>query len=408
MIGLNPDIRILWLMKAGTQAQARVGDVAETIEENPVFRAAFPDVVPNKARGWSKVSLYVKRGRQGPDPTLMGCGINGPYQGFHFDVIIMDDPTNQEDVQSPSTMESQRRKLRGVIPDRLVDGGRFVAIMTRWGEDDLVPTFREQGFTVITMPVMSEKYPWGPTISPIRFPVDRCEQLRREKTDAIFDLTYMCDPTAVEGGIIRREYLRYWTRFPKLPNEVGIPENGTVSIMAVDLAASQKTWADYTVIGTGLVELKTRKCYVTDLWAKKATEKEVEDELVKRARGTARLGWIGVETKGFQLTFLQRMRRLYKLPFRELPYRTKKQATLLARGIDNDKTSRAFSIANKFNSNQLYLPSGSNYLDGVSLSTELVSFPFAKHDDRLDVIAFLSGMADTYSGRRGRVHMGRA
>lgn len=405
-IGDNPDIRILWLMKAGSQAQARVMAVAETIEDNLVYKTAYPDVVPNKNAQWSKTALYVKRHRHGPDPTLMGCGLNGPYQGFHFDKIIIDDPTNQEDVMSPTTMESQRRKLRGVIVDRLVDGGQINAILTRWGEDDLVPTFKDIGFRVVTMPVMAE-YPWGPTLSNERFNLDRCAQLRHDKTDAIFDLTYMCDPNAMDGGIIRRSYLRYWDVHPSGDQEVGLPSTGTVTLMAVDLAASQRTRADNTCIGTGVLEVKTRRLYVTDLWAKRADEKEVEDELRKRARGTARLAWIGVETKGYQLSFLQRMRRTSHLPIKELPYRTKKQATLLARGIDNDKTSRAFSIANKFNARELYLAKDLAYVDGVSIESELCSFPFGKHDDRLDVVAFLSGMADTFSGTRPKFSFSR-
>lgn len=398
-IGLDPNIRILWLMKAGSQAQARVMSVAETIESNNVYRAAFPNVEPNKQAQWSKTALYVKRNREGPDPTLMGCGLNGPYQGLHFDVIIIDDPTNQEDVKSPTTMERQRVKLRGVILDRLVESGRIVAIMTRWGEDDLVATFRDIGFRIITMPVMAE-YPWGPTISNKRFPLERCYRLRHDKTDAIFDLTYMCDPLAMDGGVIKRDYIKYWT-----PNQ--LPSGGTVTLMAVDPAASTKTWADPSCIGTGVLELKSRTLYVTDLWVRKVEIIELENELKKRAAQTARLAWVGVETKGFQLTFLQRLRREGKLPVRELPYRTRRQSMMRAAGLDNDKMSRAISVAQMLNSGRLLLSEDLEYYEGVSVESELCSFPFGKHDDRMDVLAFLSAMADTFSPSKLRVRLAR-
>ncbi len=408
MIGLNPDVRILWLMKAGAQAQARVADVAETIEDNNVFRTAFPGTVPNKEKGWSKTMLYVKRNRDGPDPTLMGCGFNGPYQGFHFDVIVIDDPTNQEDVRSPTTMMSQRTKLRGVILDRLTEGGRIVAIFTRWGEDDLLPTFKEMGFRVVTMPIISDKYPWGPTISNRRFPMERCRQIRHDKTDVIFDLTYMCDPLAMDGGIIRRSYLKYFSYDPNEsnPEYQRLPQTGTISLMAVDPAASTRNWADPSAIGTGVLELATRTLYIPDIWAGRVEIQELESEIKKRAARTANLTAIGLETKGFQLSFFQKLRRENKLPIRELPYRTRRQAMNKANGLDNDKTGRAIMVAQEFLNNRLFLAQDLPYVDGVSVESELCGFPFSKHDDRLDVIAFLVAMAQTYAGPRWKVKMG--
>lgn len=397
-IGENPNIRILWLMKAGAQAQARVMAVAETIESNQVFREAFPEVLPNKNAQWSKTALYVTRSRHGPDPTLMGCGFNGPYQGFHFDIIVIDDPTNQQDVRSPSTMEDQRGRVRGVIYDRLVEDGRFVAILTRWGEDDLVPVFHELGFNVITMPIIGD-YPWGPTISNKRFPLSRCEQIRIDKTDAIFGLTFMCDPYSVEGGIIRRSYLRYW-------GPENMPLNGTVSLMALDLAASTRNWADPSVIGTGILEVKTRKMFVADIWAKRCEALEFETEFLRRAKHTQRLVSIGVETIGYQLSFLQRLKKTSNLPVKELKYRTKVQNVHKPSGLDRDKMGRAIYVAQRFNANQLFLPKNSPYVEGISLESELVSFPFGKHDDRMDVIAFLCAMADGFSSPKIVVNMG--
>lgn len=397
-IGRDPNIRILWLMNAGEQTQKRVMAVAETIENNNVYRTAF-GVEPDKGAQWTKTALFVKRTRHGPDPTLMGCGFNGPYQGLHFDIIIIDDPTNQEDVSSPTTMERQRIKLRGVILDRLVEHGRIVAIMTRWGEDDLVPTFKDIGFRIVTMPIMGD-YPWGPTISNKRFPVDRCLKLRHEKTDAIFDLTYMCDPSAVDGGIIRREYIHYW-------DGSNLPLHGTIALMAVDPAASTKTRADPSCVGTAILDLSTRKLYVTDLWTGRVEIDDLEREIKKRAAQTANLAQIGLETKGFQLTFFQRLRREGKLPIRELQYRTRRQAMLKAAGLDNDKTARAVSLAQSLSNETILLPRQHNFIhDGVSVESELCSFPFGSHDDRMDVLAFLRAMADSYTPQRMRLKLG--
>lgn len=403
-IGENPDIRILWLMNAGEQTQKRVMAIQETIEQNNVYRAAF-HVEPNYDAGWTKTAFFVKRSRSSPDPTLMGCGFNGPYQGLHFDIIIIDDPTNQEDVASPTTMERQRLKLRGVILDRLVEGGRIVGIMTRWGEDDLLPTFREIGFRIVTMPVEGN-YPWGPTISNTRFPIHRCVQIRREKTDAIYDLTYMCNPSAVDGGVIKREYLRYWDT----PGSMVLPTSGTLSLMAVDPATGVGPNSDFSVIGTGLVEIRTRILYITELWGGRLPVHELTQQMVKRAKGLANLAWVAVETKGFQMTYMQTLRRETGMPLRELPYRTKRQAAAKAAGLDNNKMGRAIEIAQRSNKGDILY--GSDYrmfpkLDGVTWESELCAYPYGAHDDRLDVVAFLRAMADAYRPSGLKVKLGR-
>lgn len=403
-IGLNPNIRILWLMNAGAQSEARMLAVSETIENNSVYRAAF-NVRPDREAKWTKTAIYVQREMKGPDPTLMGCGFNGPYQGLHFDIIIIDDPTDQEDVHSPVTMERQRAKLRGVILDRLArsrdgtDTSRIVAIMTRWGEDDLVPTFEQIGFRVVTMPVIGD-YPWGPTISNTRFPMSRCQILRQEKTDAIFDLTYMCNPSALDGGIIRREYLRYW-------DSTNLPSTGCITLMAIDPAASLKTWADPSCIGTGVLEVKTRKLFISDVWRGKVPIDRLEAEIKIRAGGLANLAQIGLETKGFQLTMMQRLRRESRLPLRELPYRTRRQSTLKAAGLDNDKHSRAIAVAQAFTDGNTYLAKDLPMFEGVSVEQELCAFPYGAHDECVDIVAFLRAMADTYSPQRMRVKLGR-
>lgn len=410
-IGEDHNIRILWLMNAGEQTQKRVMAIQETMEQNNVYKEAF-GVVPNYDAGWTKTAFFVKRDRRSPDPTLMGCGFNGPYQGLHFDIIIIDDPTNQEDVQSPTTMERQRLKLRGVILDRLVADGRIVGIFTRWGEEDLLPTFKEIGFRVITMPIIGN-YPWGPTLSNERFPMERCMQIRREKTDAIFDLTYMCNPRAVEGGIIKREYIQYW-------NPLNLPVSGTVTLMAVDPAASKNTWSDPWGIGIGVLELRSKRLYVTDLIRRKMYEHEAEALMMKLASGTSNLVAVGLETIGFQQNFFQKLKREKRLPVKELPYRSRKQQQSKALGLDKDKTGRAFFVAQSFNSGQILLPEKPDargvyhgtgpadlpLADGVSVESELTAFPFGAHDESIDVLAFLRAMADTYQPARMRVKIG--
>jgi hypothetical protein len=398
-IGRNPDIRILWLMNSGEQAAKRVMAVASTIESNTIYKRAFK-VRPNKETGqWTQTVLYVHRSNPGlnaADPTLMGVGLNGPYQGLHFDVIVIDDPTNQEDVRSPTTMDLQVSKIRGVVVDRLVEGGRIVVILTRWGDNDLVPTFEQMGFTIIEMPVLSDKYPWGPTISPRRFTDAKIEELRRDKGDALFQLTFMCNPSALAGNIIKREHIRYWdnSTLPNKPLDI---------FMGIDPAASEKSLADPSAICTLGLEASTRNMYLLDMFCENLDVPRLELEIVRRARHTAGLRAIGVETIAFQLSLVQYLKRHRGLPLVELPYRTNRSYMNKAHALDRDKTSRTMYLDSLLISGRLFIPRNLPLYKGVSYEAELCSAPFGAHDDRMDATVFAAALADSMYNPRPHI-----
>lgn len=397
-IGHDQETTNLWLMNAGDQSEKRVFAVSATLENNPVFRLAFPEVKPNKSAGWSKQALYVERQTDSPDPTLMGCGWNGPYQGFHFRNMILDDLTNQEDVKSPATMSLQEEKLTGVIRDRLVDGGRFIAIFTRWGENDLYRIYKRMGFRIVEMPVLSDRYANGYSISD-RFTPAKIAELRRDKGEALFQMTYMCNPSAASGQIVSREHIRHWSMdsLPKEPMQVFI---------GVDpgLGASAGDYSALAVVG---ICLPSRVMYVLDVIAGRWLVPDFEKEIVRQAKRVAGLRAIGVETIAFQRSLVQYLKRNHHLPLVELPYRTRRQALHKVVGIDKDKEGRAAYLDQLFMSGRLYLPPEDMIplCDGVDLATEICSIGPANklHDDRPDAIVFAAALADSMFTRLPRV-----
>jgi phage terminase large subunit-like protein len=397
-IGKNPEISILWLMNSGSQSTKNVMTVSAVIKGNQVYKRAF-NIEEDTEAQWTKEVLFVKRNKVSPDPTLMATGFNGPYQGLHFDLIILDDLTNQEDVRSPTTMELQRSKLRGVIIDRLLPNGRIVALFTRWGPEDLMDTYLDMGFTVIMMPVVGD-YPWGPTLSPTKFPLERIEGIRKDKGPLLFDLTFMCNAQAVTGSLIPRDIIAYW-------DKESLPEHRLVYFMGVDLAASTKTWADYSAFATVGLDIKTHKKYLVELWAGKMELPELKEFLYKRAKGVANLVGFGLETEGFQLGMLQDMRRKYRLPFVEIPYRTRRQTQLKCMAVDRSKVGRAMYLGAKFFSGELFIPKSLPLLDGYSFESELCGMPHPpnKHDDRVDALAMATIMADGMTPKRRRLSL---
>lgn len=387
-IGLNPNIRILWIMSAGEQSEKNVMTIQQTIEQNEVYKRAFPKVQPDKSLQWTKSVLFVIRDFSSPDPTLMATGLNGPYQGLHFDIIILDDLTNQEDVRSPTTMEYQRNKLRGVIIDRSVEGGRIVGLMTRWGRDDLHDTYKEIGFTIITMPVIGD-YPWGPTLSNRKFPLDRIDGIRRDKGEFLFTMTFMCNVEGATGSIINRAHIRYWET-SQITRELQL-------FAGCDPAPSTNPKNDSSSIATVGLDVRTRELFLLGIWADRVEVPDLKSKIVDHSKRTSGLRKFGLETIGFQLGLMQEIRREYKVPMHEIPYRTKENVKQRVLGVDRSKAGRAMYLDSLMTAGRLWIMRDAPLFDGQSLESELCTYgsPGCKRDDRGDAIAFACILAES-------------
>ena len=231
LMGKEPEHPSLWIMNSDEQAARNIMAVAQIVTDRSYLRV-FPEVRPDKARGWNKSDLFQKHGpkspdgaRQKADPSLAGRGITSDYQGMHPAHIIIDDPTKPQDMTQQATMSQQRNLVRGMIYDRLRKNQGCLAngikvILTRWGSDDLVDTFKRMGFTINEFPIIGD-YPWGELLFPREYPEDAIQTIREAKTTVgfedefynlgdVFNMTYMCRPEQTEGIMVKREW---WKRY---------------------------------------------------------------------------------------------------------------------------------------------------------------------------------------------------
>lgn len=207
-IGHQPDSA--WLIVQNTSQQAkRIVATIGSILSDPRYRQIFPEIKPTER--WSGVELYVDRSGYPRefrhDPTVAAYGIvPGSYQGAHVDGIILDDPTNQEDVLSPVVMQSQRNLLKGTLWDRLNKnderGGYFYVVMTRWGDDDLLSTIEQDlKVPVFTFPARKPRedpYPWGHLLA-TSYTDEFLDELQEKKRE-LFQLSYMCTSVGALAG----------------------------------------------------------------------------------------------------------------------------------------------------------------------------------------------------------------
>lgn len=211
---------VLLVSNTAGQAQKRIMSIAATIEGNARYRALFPKVAPDRNWGWGKDLLYLKRASALDDPSLQGSGCPGPIQGGRFGLIVVDDPTDQEDVRSESKMQTQVEFHQGVLDDRLLDGGKQVDILTRWGRNDIASVLlASDAWRCEVMPALGywrarpEHGVAAEELWPEAWPLRRLDEKRRQKqmvaNGALWQLAYLCNPVLAEGNLFQRAWLQY-------------------------------------------------------------------------------------------------------------------------------------------------------------------------------------------------------
>ena len=362
-IGRDVDFTALHLMNTATQAMRQVMSIADTVEHNARYHRVFPDVRPDKPRGWSHDTLFVKRkDTNNPYATVYGTGIDGPYQGVHVDMIIVDDPTDQQDVRSQVTMQQQRERIRGVLLDRINPGGSIIGILTRWGEADLVRDFADMGFEVLQHPIEG-RYPWGRLLFPEFFGDDVLLKLRATKdqggggiSTGLYLLTYMCDPGAASGSMVKREWWQYYGELPAI----------TRTIHSWDLSTGRRG-GDFSAFGVwGVGE---RGYYLIDAgrWSL------MGDTLIEKMKLLAardRPQAILVEDVGTSIPVVDYLKNHTKLPI------------VAVKPGSRDKVSRLEGVVHMIEAKRVWLPIGATWVP--EYVDEMSSFPGGQYDDQVD------------------------
>ncbi len=157
-IGREPNINILLVSATAAQASLFSQTVRETLRGNPAYAEVFPDVTPDRARGWSQAAWYVVRdAAANKDATLAACGVGGPIVGRRADLILVDDPCNERTTATKAMRDKLWRWFRQTLLTRLRPDGRVIVIMTRWGQDDLAAKLIQSGdFAVCHLRALSE------------------------------------------------------------------------------------------------------------------------------------------------------------------------------------------------------------------------------------------------------------
>lgn len=396
----------------GKTEQNTVRYAAWMLERDPSFRWIVGAYNQGMAEKFSRKILRIVTGRVPLDPDqrsvkdwattsgggVRACGVGSGVTGAGANGILIDDPVKS---RREAESEAYRRRLWDWFTDDLYtrqEPGCFIALtMTRWHELDLAGQILASeiapDWAVVNLPALAEEgdplgRPVGEALCPERYPVEELER-RRRLLGRNFYALFQGSPRPAEGNKYKRGWFRYYTRPEGSPDLLRLARDDgrtrTVKLAdcrvfaTVDLAVTEKTQADYTVIAVWAVTPDS-DLVLLDLYREQYEEPRIVD-LAYTVFEKWHPGYFAVEANGIGKPIIQNLRR------GTVDAEGVRRPGLPVRAIHQhlDKIARASTAIVRVEAGQVYFPAQAPWLE--AFEAELLGFPNAAHDDQADVVS---------------------
>jgi predicted phage terminase large subunit-like protein len=342
---------------------------------------------------------------------VLSVGVSGGITGEPVDVMVIDDPVRgRAEAESPTYREAAWDWWESNGSTRLSARGRVVLMMTRWHADDLAGRLidREPGvWRVLRIPAVRDPRlalvrgrdgasvyaPNGELISVQRRRPGYFLELKSRRSLYVWNSIYMQTPVAAEGNLFHRDDFRYWTAmYPDrshhdptggrqiMVNGVRRYVGDMTRFITVDLAASVKTSADFTVAAVWGITL--------------------DGELILLDRARERIG------ESAHWAMLAPLCHRWACPdvYVEKGFigstltidATRAGIRIQPVTPDKDKITRALPATQRVKAHSVYFPDSSVYDWHDEWCDEIAGFPTWPNDDQTDVLAYAARIASAH------------
>lgn len=399
------------------------------LAQDPSLRIAIVSYSAEKAERWGKWirrmieahpelgitlmadSRAVDRYETTAGGRVLSVGIAGGITGEPVDVMVIDDPLRgRAEAESPRYREAAWEWWESNGATRLSARGRVALMMTRWHADDLagrllekepgqwkvlrIPVVRDRGVPLVRGRDGASVYsPNGELISVQRRRPGYFLDLKATRSLYVWNSIYMQTPVAAEGNLFHRQDFRYW--LPLYPDKArhdvcggrrveieGRPRyvGDMTRFITVDLAASTKTSADWTVAA---------------VWGITG-----DGDLVLLDRARQRIG----ESAHWALLKPLCVRWACPMVYLERGFigttlaidATRAGVRILPVSPDKDKVTRAIPATERVASHSVFFPDSSAVDWHDEWCDEIAGFPTWPHDDQTDNLAYAARIASAH------------
>jgi len=361
MIGQNPKLKIIQATHTAELAVnfgRKTKHLIDSQEYQNIFKTRLQE--DSKAAG---------RWNTSDGGEYFAVGVQGAVTGRGADLLIIDDPHSEQDVNSPSAFDNAYEWYTSGPRQRLQPGGRIVLVMTRWSTKDLTQRLlnaqsneNADQWEVVEFPAI---LPSGEPVWPEYWKLEDLNSVKASAGVAKWNAQYMQNPTSEEGALIKREWWKNWDH-----KEMPVIEH---TIQSYDTAYLKKETADYSAITTWGVfrpnEDSPRQIILLDSYKERLEFPELRRVALEQYKY-----WnpetVIIEAKASGLPLMYELRNMGIPAMNFTPSK------------GQDKIARVNAVSPLFESGQVWAPLDQEFAQ--ELVEECAAFPYGDHDDLVD------------------------
>lgn len=381
----NPNLRILIVSATGPTSEHFLAEIKQHFENNRTFRAMFPERLPGKGDVWNQDAIQVGgRTIQAGVNSVEARGLEGNIVGRHYDYCKADDLVTKDNI---TTAEQRLKVIEAfkALESVMEPYATWDIVGTRWHFYELYQWIIDQNeeaekmgisppFRLYIRRAVEENVP----IFPAKFSYERLMQIKATQQD-LYAKLYDNNPLPEEDREFKRSMFRFYAPEELEPFRRDLKH----LVTTVDLAVTQKTYSDYSVVTTGAMhpDQNLGSIIVLDISRGKVTNDKVAQWVINHVDTYG--SRVGYEAQGQQAMFEQVMNlvaekerkyvRMTKLP-----------------GSANSNEARIRGLLPLCAKAPIWLPKDNQHV--LQALDEFDRFPVAKHDDIAVTIAYLPAL----------------
>ncbi len=207
----NPNARILIFSETYSQSKAFLSEIKQHLEGNAELIGLYG--IFKRDPGWAEEAITIRQ-RTGKykEDTIMCGGVDIVRVGFHYNLIIVDDPHSQKNITTRDQIEKVKLAYKLLGP-MLEPGGEIDVICTRWHDTDLAsmllddPKFKKMVRAAETInPDGSKRYFFPQRLTP-QFLKDQREDLG----NWLFSCQYLNSLTDDETAEFKKSWFKTYS-----------------------------------------------------------------------------------------------------------------------------------------------------------------------------------------------------
>ena len=371
-LGRHPDHKVIVASHTADLAVVMARKVRNLIQ-SPEYARIFPNT---KIASDAKAAAQWNTTQGG---EYFAIGVGGALAGRGAHLIIADDPLSEQDIKAGNTnsLDNAYEWFSAGLRTRLMPDGKICVLHTRWHQRDLIgrllkdSAMNEGGdsYEAFEFPaILNEGTENEKSIWPEQWTLESLQQTRASMHHIMWQwyAQYQQNPTAAEAAIIKRDWIKWWTRENPPPIDF--------MVQSYDTALTTKDRSDFSVCHTWGTFTNEDDGTQNVILLNKVKGKYEFPELKKMAHEQY-AEWepdsVIVEAKASGQPLIDEMRRsgIFVQDF--------------SPGKGQDKIARLNAVADMFASGHVWFPETAWASQTVE---EILAFPAGEHDDEVDTM----------------------